>query len=157
MNVIDQAIQSLSSGQKKYKDIVTSAYNPIIEAAKSLLTRSPGTYSQLDPGSLYGQYQQDPQNAMQTAMMGMVTPIKTTPQALGMVSDADRNIMGRFSEIVEKGSGKSNLGQVGKDAAHIADFFGIDANASNNAIKKYFNEIIKTMDQRGIRPVVEPK
>lgn len=157
MNAIDQAIQSLNAGQKKYKDIVTSAYNPIIESAKSLFTRSPGTYGQLDPGSLYGQYTQNPQNAINGAVMGMVTPIKTTPQALGMISNADRNIMGKFAEMVEKGSGKSNLGQVGKDAARIADFFGIDANASNNAIKKYFNEIIKTMDQRGIRPVVEPK
>lgn len=90
-------------------------------------------------------------------VMGMTGPAeKVPPIKLKMLSNADRDVMGAFTEMVEKNP-RQVMGQVGQNAQRIVQGIkGIDPASGNKKVANFFNALLERADQMGIKPVQEP-
>lgn len=86
--LLDQARQILERGKSR----VAQAAQGIATGGMEALTRQPGAWGKLDPGSLYGQYQVNPQQAMMSSVMGMAAPVSSAK--VGQLTSA-RKILNR--------------------------------------------------------------
>ena len=71
---------------------------------------------------------------------------------LRMLSLEDRDIMGKFTEMVERGKGKNNLGELGLNAQIIAEGLGLKKNLTNTQLAKEFDKVIELADVKEIVP-----
>lgn len=69
-DILNKAVNYLGNVAQ---DVWNKPIVPIVPqlTVKNLLTRPPGTFTSLDPGSLYGSWKQDPQNAPLNAVMAL--------------------------------------------------------------------------------------
>ena len=76
-------------------------------------------------------------------------------KAVEKLSTEDRNIMGKFVELVESGGAKKAMGQIGKDAQAIAEGLGLEKGITNKKLAEVFNKAVEFADTKGVRPIVE--
>jgi len=87
--------------------------------------------------------------------MGGVKAKEIPTSTLKKISTTDRQIMGDFVAAIENGEAKKVLGNLGKDAENIAKALGIPETSTNKTIAKHFNDILETMDKKGIKPLMD--
>ena len=109
------------------------------------------------PNSLYAAYERNPKEAMMSSVMGMSIPQSVPSSKLRMISNEDRDIMGKFVTMVEEGNARKILGPIGNDAQSIAEGLGLDVTQGTKSLAKKFNMIIEAMDKQGIKPKVPYK
>lgn len=119
---------------------------------KNLFTRSPGTFTKLDPGSLYGAYKQDPMQTMKSSVMALsagpsAKKMKFSPSAYSMHPEDQKELI----NIVGKLQAKQTLSpQQGIDLQRLADhYLGKNySTSSNKVLSKIFDRVLERLGTR---------
>ena len=90
-----------------------------------------------------------------TTVMGITSAPSNTQLAKQLsrmpLSGEDRNIMGQFGELVEKG-GRKAMGNVGYQSQRIAEGLGGEATGGNKYLADLFNRAVLIMDRlKGVK------
>jgi hypothetical protein len=111
--IIQSAIKALG---KRVVETPVLPFLPKSVNLKNLATRPPGTFTSLDPGSMYGNFQQDPKAAMMNTVMALSTgPQPVKKLGINQIDDAIDTIRGRMGDPTDQMAAINDLFKFGKE------------------------------------------